>query len=127
MTYQFKKFEGRNIKQEDRITVTKSNSIGFPKKCYEDNNIKDFKYAVLYYDENQKAIGIQFSNREEEKNKFKIAHSKKQYGGHIIARSFFRTYNIIPEIYRGRYNWEKYNLEGVGELFVIKLKEVDKK
>ena len=30
------------------------------------------------------------------------------------------------KIYYGRYEWEKYNLEGVGEVFVIKLKKRNK-
>ncbi len=127
MTYQFKKFEGRNVRQEDRITITKSNSIGFPQKFYQDNDIKNFKYVVLFWDESNKAIGIHFTNDEKEKNSFKIIHSKKGYGGQVVVRSFFRTYSIDPKVYHGRYEWEKYNLEGVGEIFVIKLKERDKK
>jgi len=41
MPYNFKKFEGRNARLESRITITKSNSIGFPTKFYVDNKIKD--------------------------------------------------------------------------------------
>lgn len=123
MEYQFKKFEGRNIRQENRITITKSNSIGFPQKFYRDNGIKNFRYVVLFWDEGNKAVGVYFTNDEKEKNKFTIIHSKKGYGGGVVVRSFFRMYNIDPKIYHGRYEWGKYNLEGVGEIFVIKLKE----
>jgi len=126
MEYQFKKFTGRNVRQEDRITVTKSNSIGLPQKFYQDNGIKNFKYAVLFFDGKNKAIGIYFTNDEKEKSAFKIIHSKKGYGGQIVVRSFFKICGIDSRIYRGRYKWEKYNLEGVGEVFVIELKERDK-
>lgn len=126
-TYQFKKFEGRNQRLEDRITITQSNSIGFPQKFYQDNRIKDFKYVLLFWDEKKKAIGINFTNDEKEKNKFTIIHSKKGYGGTVSMRSFFRSYGIDPKIYHGRYIWEKYNLEGVGDIFAIKLKEFVKK
>ncbi len=122
MDYNFKKFEKKNIRQESRITITKSNQIGFPTKFYQDNRIKEFRYVVLFWDQQNKAIGIYFSNDEKEQNKFSIMHSKK-YGGSIIARSFFKTHNINPEIYHGRYDWEKHNLEGVGEIFVINLKK----
>ena len=40
MDYNFKMFEGRNTRLEDRITITRSNSIGFPGKFYNDNSIK---------------------------------------------------------------------------------------
>lgn len=125
MKYQFKKFEKKNIRLENRITLTKSNSIGFPQKFYQDNGIKNFKYAVLFWDEENKAVGIYFTN-EEEKGGFKIIHNPK-YGAQIVIRSFLRENNINPEVYRGRYEWEKYNLEGVGEVFVIKLREKSKK
>jgi len=48
-------------------------------------------------------------------------HSKDGYGGSVIARSFFNTSNIKPEIHHGRYEWKKINEDGVGELFVFEL------
>ena len=122
MEYNFKKFESKNIRQEHRITITKSNQIGMPTKFYQDNKIKEFKYVVLFFDEMNKAIGIHFTNNEKEENRFKIIHSKK-YGGSIIARSFFKTYNIDPMIYHGRYEYEKSNIEGIGKMFIVKLKK----
>lgn len=123
MEYNFQKFEGRNVRLEDRITVTRSHAIGFPTKFYTDNGIKNFKYVLLFWDAGNKAIGIHFTNGEEEKSRFTIMHSKIGYGGSIIARSFFRSYDIDPKKYRGRYQWEKKSLEGVGEVYVIKLRE----
>lgn len=121
--YSFKKFQNRNARFESRISITKSNSIGFPTKFYKDNGIKQYKYVVLYYDKDKRAVGVQFTNDESEKNKFSISHSKQGYGGSIVARSFFATCNISPKKYYGKYEWKKYPLEGVGELFVITLKE----
>lgn len=127
MLYNFEKFKNKNVRLEERITITKSNSIGYPSKFYQDNNIKQYKYAVLYYDKEQKVIGIHFTNDEQEKNRFSILHSKKGYGGSIIIRSFLKTYDIDPKAYHGRYNWKKYNSEATGELFVIDLKDKDTK
>jgi hypothetical protein len=121
MVYNFQKFEGRNIRLENRITITKSNSIGFPSKFYNDNKIKDFKYVVLYWDGGNKAVGIKFTNDENEKSKFTIIHSKIGYGGSVVARSFFKLYEIDPKVYHGRYDWEKQNIEGVGEVYAIKI------
>jgi hypothetical protein len=123
MTFNFKKFENRNARQEDRITVTKSNAFGFPMKFYQVQKLADVKYAILYFDESVKAIGIQFTNDEVEKNKFSLIKSKKGYGGSIVARSFFKTYNLDPLKYHGRYDWKIVNQEGIGKLYVINLKE----
>lgn len=122
MTYQWKKFENLHQRSEDRITVTKSESIGFPTKFYKDNKISQYKWVVLYYDEQQKAIGIKFTNDEAEKNKFTIV-TNPNYGGGVIARSFFRSNNIDTKNYYGRYEWEKDNQGEMGELYVIKLSE----
>ena len=121
MEYNFEKFKGRNVRLENRITITKSNSIGFPQKFYKDNKIKDFQFAVLYWDNSNKAIGIYFTNDEDEKNKFSIMHSKIGYGGSITARSFLKTYNIDLEKHHGRYEWDKVKIDEDKEIFVIKL------
>lgn len=124
MVYNFKKFESVNKKTEDKITVTKSHSIGFPSKFYSDNHIKDFNYVVLFYDQEQKAIAVHFTNSEEEKSKFTIIRPKQNAtGGAIIARSFFKTYNIDPAKFANRYEYTKDEIEGVGRVFVIELKE----
>lgn len=121
----FVKFENQNSRFEDRITITTSNSFGYPRKFFNENNINQFKYVVLYFDPEQKNIGFLFTNDEQEKHKYSIIKSKQGYGGSIVATSFFKTNNIDPRKYHGKYNYEKTNLEGVGELFVIKLKERD--
>ena len=126
MDYQFKKFENKNVRLESRITITKSNSIGFPQRFYQDNKIGSYKFVVLFWDVAKQAIGIYFTDDEKEENKFKILHSKAGYGGSIVARSFFRSNNIDTQIYCGRYDWEKVKMEEVGTLFAIKLQEQKK-
>ena len=123
MEFNFKKFEGRNKRTEDRITVTKSYSIGLPTRYYSDNNIEKFKYAVLFWDSGKRAIGIRFTNDDTDKNRFSITHNANGYGGSIVARSFFRLYGIDPKKVFGRYEWSKYPIDGVGDVFVIQLKD----
>lgn len=120
MTYSFKKFEGINNRFEGRITITKSNGIGFPTKFYIDNEIRNFKYVVLFWDGERQAIGIRFTSDEAEKSKFSIIHSTN-YGGSIVARSFFKTFGIDPLLVHGRYEWIKNRIDGVGEVFIIEL------
>jgi hypothetical protein len=126
INYQFKKFEGRHSRQESRITLTKSYQIGFPTQFYKDNNVTAFKYVVLFWDEDNRTIGVNFTNNEQEKNRFTIVHNEK-YGGSVACRSFLKSNSIDVLKYHGRCDYEKYNLEGVGELFIFKLKEADKK
>lgn len=126
MAFSFVKFEGVNKRQEERITVTKSRGIGFPKKFFDDNHINDYKYALLYWDKNNLAIGIKLTNDEGEKSKFTILKSKKGFGANIIANSFFKENNIDTQTYHGRYKWEKHNEVEIGELFVIQLKKYEK-
>ena len=127
MIYDFQKFEGKDVRLENRITITKSNSIGFPSFFYTKNKINSFKYVVLYWDKKNKAIGIYFNNNEQEKNKFTIIHSKSGYGGSVVSRSFFKSYNLNPKKYYGRYQWKKIKLENVGTVFVIELKKQEQK
>jgi len=122
----FKKFTKTNQRSESRITITSSFSFGFPTKFYNDNKIDRYKYVILFHDLEENAVGIHFTNNEDEKHKFTIIRGNK-YGGSIIATSFFKVNNINPRTYKGRYSWKKQRIPEVGELYVIKLEEKDQK
>lgn len=114
------KFEGLHSRQENRITITKSYSVGLPTKFYLDNNIHQYKYSVLFWSKDRKIMGIHFTSNDNEKNKFSVGKNEK-YGGSISARSFFKHYEIDPKLYFGKYDWEKIKKDGVGEIYVIQL------
>jgi hypothetical protein len=126
MEFNFKKFEGRNVRLENKITVTRSYSIGLPSYFYKKNKIDRYRYVVFYFDKKKMTIGLRFTNDEKEENKFSVIRSSKGYGGIIVSKSFFKTYGIIPKNYYGRYEWQKYESDATGELFVIKLEKRDK-
>lgn len=113
MQISLKKFTKTNARFENRISLTKSNSIGFPTNFYKDNGVKDMKYAVLYYDEDNKVIGIRFTN-EKEDGVFSIAHSNQGYGGSIIVTSFLNSHKIPVKTYAHKYKWEKKSAESLG-------------
>lgn len=123
--FNWKKFDNVHARLEDRITVTKTGAIGFPTKFYEDNNIKEYKYVVLYYDEAQKALGIHFTSDDSQKSKFTIIRSKQGYGGSAVVRNFFKISKVDPEKYYGRYDFTIANEEGIGKLYAFQLKERD--
>lgn len=119
------KFTDTNSRYENRITVTRSRSLGFPTHFSKENEVGSKKYAVLYYDKENSIIGIRFSN-EAESGTFSIVHSKQGYGGSVVATSFFNANNIDTSIYYGRYDWEKkpaaeLGLDDGGDVFLIKL------
>lgn len=128
MHYKFEKFTSNNVRLENRITITKTFSIGFPTKFFKDNEIDNYRYVVLYFDRSSSAIGIRFINDETEKGKISIMKSKQGYGGHIIARSFFKTNNLDVEKLKGRYDWKKMTtgelgLDSAGFLYIIDLNQ----
>ena len=118
-----KKFESINTKQENRITVTGGYAIGFPTKFYLDNNINTCKYGVLFYDEESLEIGIYFTNDDNEKFKYILRHDTKGRGGSLAVKSLLKTLNIVPEDYKGKYEWEKRLVRDTGDVYVIKLKK----
>jgi hypothetical protein len=121
--YNFEKFEAINKKSNNCITITrKSNSMGFPEKFYISNNIKDFKYIVLYYDAESRAIAIKFTSDDNEKNKLSIQKGIT-YGASVSISGFLKHYKIDTEKYHGKYDWEKSNIENIGSVYIIKLKE----
>lgn len=126
MTYNFVKFQGTNKRTEERITVTKSAGIGFPTKFFIDNDLALYRYVILYWDKNANTIGIQFTNNEEEKDKFKLIKSNRGYGGNIQARSFYKENGIDVIKYHGRYKWEKVDIDGIGLIYTITLVEKNK-
>lgn len=127
MEYNFQKFTAVGKRFENRITVTRNRAIGFPTQFCKENNIKRYKYAILFYDANQNAIGIKFSNDDSESGKITINHSA-YYGGHINANGFFKSHRINTKRFSGRYDYEKKKLRPLGidedgDLFVITLKD----
>ena len=119
--YVFKKFEGVGQRLETRITITGSNSFGFPTKFYLNEGLENKKYLVIYYDEAKKAIALHFTYNSEEINKFTIIKNSQAKGGSAIATSFFKTYSIDTKTIKGRYNWEKREIAGIGTVYIIKL------
>lgn len=127
MDFNFTKFTETGKRFEDTITVTRNRAIGFPTQFCKNNNIKTFKYGILFYDNSNNAIGIKFSNDDNEQGKISINQSK-DYGAHLNASGFFKAHRINTKRYSGRYAYQKKDLHTVGldeagDLFIIKLKD----
>lgn len=120
--YNFQKFENVRGKYDTRISITSNYSFGIPSGFYKQNDIDQYKYVVVFFDPKKKAVALQFTNDEEEDNKFKIMHNEKA-GGSIAARSFFKAYNLDPTELKGKYQWKKQDTqEEDSVVFIIDLK-----
>ena len=120
--YNFQKFTGHNARLGTKISVTKSFSLGFPAKFVKDHSIQKYKYVVLFFDKEIKAVGVQFTNDDNEASKYSIIRGKRGYGCSTVIRSFFNTYNIDPKKYSGKYEWKLVDFNDK-TLYVFELKE----
>ncbi len=103
------------------ISLTKDCAFGFNSGFYQQENVKDYKYVKLSFDENKKAVGFQFTNNKNENGIWKITHGKNS--ATVVARSFFNAFFIDPADYSGKYKPDTYKDSKLGKLFYIILKK----
>lgn len=124
--FKFKQFESVGKKLGNyTISISKRGAFGINAGFYNAENIRTYSHALLYYDENEKAIGISFTNSAEAAGAFKITHGNNS--GYVVAHSFFLS--LFPRNrsdflkYAGRYTPESYDDPVIGRVFYILLKE----
>ena len=102
-----------------KISIWTKGQIGFNQGAVAKLHLADYKYAILFYDEDEKKIGIQFTNDSSEKGVFKIV--KVRTGASISAKSFLGTYGLLHD------KTIKYNVhyDENEKIYVIDLKEKD--
>lgn len=122
MEFKFERFEKIGGRYNNySISISTSYGIGFNAGFYHKENVKLYKYVVLFYDKKRKAIGFLFTNNEKEKGVFKISHVKNS-SGLTVARSFFNANQIDVKSNKGRYE-PKIAEDGTsGRLYYISLK-----
>lgn len=124
MTFNFIKFEATKLRADDRIKIIRNYMFTFPKVFCVKNEIQGKKYAVLYYDGSNNAVGIEITDRDQ-KGVFTLGHDKRRGSAYLTAISFFKAHKIDPAKYKGKYEWEKIKTNEK-DMFVIKLND-DKK
>ena len=128
----------KSVKIVNKITITKNYLINFPSAFCKINKVEDKKSVLLYYDEKDSKIGIEFKDTLDKRG-FKISKtSGGDGGGYIAARSFFALNGLLEKIRTGRYSYEVINTDfksssksnsnsdpDSSELFVIKLEKTE--
>ena len=77
-----------------RASIWRHGQIGINRMATEKYKLHDFEYAVLFYDESTKKIGIMFTNDEKEEGIIKFIRRGKKGGFHISGISFLKLNNI---------------------------------
>lgn len=86
----------RQAKDQAMITILKGGQFGFNKVCVE-KFIKKYKYAVMYFDKEQKKIGIQLTNDSTNNDAHNIRFLKKGTLATISTMEFLKHFCISHE------------------------------
>ena len=76
-----------------RISIRGNSQIGFNSAAIEDFKLKDYKFAVLYYDRDNKKIGVKLTNSKEEEGVRKL-RVREGAGASLPARVFIEYYKM---------------------------------
>lgn len=124
-TYNLKKFVNVGSRIGDYyIGFTRSGFFLSSEFCTRES-MKNYRNVILYFDEENKAVGLQFSNDDNAEGRFKMIHPISQGTAMISPRSFIKSNKLEDPKYFGRKVPKKITQEGIGEIFVIDLLETN--
>lgn len=86
----FKK-TGRSFKPI--ISIRGDSQIGFNFASIDDFKLKDYKFAIFFFDKETKKIGIKLTNNKDEEGACKL-RVKEKAGASIAARAFIYHYKL---------------------------------
>lgn len=116
--YKFVKFNGFYPRGDIKISLNKSGLIRLSSGFCRVTKATNFQYAILFYDKTNNAIAFKFT-QDLEDGRMKI--TKDTTGATISGLTFCKANNINPNLYFGRYDWDKLILPEVGEVYIIEL------
>lgn len=116
--YKFLKFNGVYSRGDTKIGLNKSGLIRLSSGFCRATNITNFKYVVLFYDRDNRAIAFKFTNLREDGI---LRVTKDTTGATVSGKSFMVANNLELRSYFGRYDWEKQIIPNIGEVFIIEL------
>jgi hypothetical protein len=110
----------------DKITLTTSKQIGFPQAFTKKHSLLDYEGVLLYWNPEQKAVAVRFTNDMDTKGVMKLVKSDR-YGAYVSVSTFLATYSIDPKEYQRRYDYDQvgpalFGLDTQDPIFVFVLK-----
>lgn len=82
---------GRSFKP--KVSVRGDSQIGFNRAAIRDFKLTEYNFAILFFDEQAKRIGIKLTNDKNEEGVCKL-RVREEAGASIPARSFIACYNL---------------------------------
>ena len=123
----FQQFQKTGVKLgKNIIGIMRSLGFTFSAGFYHRNNVKNYKYVVLFYNpENGRSIGFAFTNSEDVKGKFKLTKSERDTSGSVTCVSFFNNFNLAKNIdeIAGKYEPKETEHPFFDKMYYIKLDE----
>jgi len=123
--FNFEEFNQKQGRFTPYISIAKTGGFGISSGFNHKYKVDEAIGVKLYWDQNNKAIGMRFLSQEESAM-FKIK-LRKDGGGFLPAKSFFGSYDIDTEKYTGRYEPKVVNDTPFGKMFVIELRKESNK
>lgn len=117
MTYNFVK----HFNTKDRgtsISIAKQGLLRLSAGFMRVANIKDKPFVILYWDKNSMTIALQFV---ENQKGGALRVTEDTSAATISIKSFMRFSELDLDQYIGKYNWEKTNIDNIGEVYIVKL------
>lgn len=91
----FERFTQTGRGYKPKASITKSGLIGFNQGAVKHFKLNDYECAVLFYDKDNRCIGIRLTNDENEDGVCRLR--KRASGADVSAKSFFDYYKINYE------------------------------
>jgi len=111
----FERFTAKGRISAPTLSIRSNGQIAFNKKAVDENELMNYRYAVLFFDPERKAIGIKPTNDDMETGKRRLAVKKGT--AFISAHSFLSFYGL------NRKKSEKFPLTREGDLLVSEVGE----
>jgi hypothetical protein len=111
----FERFIKKGRSYKPRVSIWSRGQIGFNQGAVEKHNLNSYTYAILFYDEHTKRVGIQFTNDESEAGAIKLV--KRTAGFSFSARAFLDSIDYDYS------KTKKYDMEfdQEAQLFIIQI------
>jgi hypothetical protein len=88
----FEKFTQTGQRFNPKISIWEGGQIGFNQGAITRYNLENYKFAILFFDRENKRIGIKFTNNEKEEGIIKF--NQRKTGGVISGKAFLDYYDI---------------------------------
>jgi len=117
----FERFTQNKHRFKPKVSIRQNGQIGFNNGSRKKYHLDDYSHAIIYYDKDEKRIGIQLTNNSAEEGSIKI--HKRSLNVALAVKSFLEFYEIrYTKTQRFDPEWHDEN-----KMITINLKESENK